>query len=235
MAFVVLKPLLDRLAAALGRVTVSLVLLYLVPVLFLVQFGLFLEPHFPKSHALVGDWYSHALYFSIFAFGYLMAGQLQIVRMLVRHRRLCLGIALSTYVLLLLLFRGVIFNDHGSRVDWVTSELIQYLNGWAWLLAVMAWAAARLNRPSRALSYMNTAILPWYVLHQSITIVLAWYLSPLDLDTALEACLLVAGTVAGCALGYEIIRRFILTRFLFGLKTERRHDRQIREQALSTP
>jgi hypothetical protein len=82
----------------------------------------------------------------------------------------------------------------------------------------MAWAAAWLNRPSKVLSYMNTAILPWYVLHQTITIILAWYLAPLDMNVGLEAILLVAGTVAGCALGYELIRRNVVTRFLFGLK-----------------
>ena len=68
---------------------------------------------------------------------------------------------------------------------------------------------------------MNTAILPWYVLHQTITILLAWYLSSLGMNTGLEAALVVVGTVAGCAIGYEIIRRFTVIRFMFGLKYEK--------------
>ena len=230
LAFVVLKPALDRLAAALDSFRVPLVLLYAVPVLYLVQLGVFLRPHFPGTYALVGDWYNHALYFSLFAAGYVMAGQLQIVRMLVRRRWLCLGIALTTYGLFMLLYQGVIFNEQGSRTDWIASLLVQYLNGWAWLLAVMAWAAAWLNRPSRALSYMNTAILPWYVLHQTITILLAWYLAPLGLDDTLEAALVLLGTVGGCALGYGIIRRFTVTRFLFGLKLGQRPSSRERER-----
>jgi peptidoglycan/LPS O-acetylase OafA/YrhL len=230
LAFVVLKPLLDRLASALGRVRVPLVLLYVLPVLFLLQLGLFVRPHFPQTFALVGDWYTHALYFSIFAAGYVMAGQLQIVRLLVRYRWLCLGIALATYVLFLMQYTGVIISGRGSHTDWVIGLVIQYLNGWSWLLAVMAWAAAWLNRPSPVLSYMNTAILPWYVLHQTITIVLAWYLAPLGLGSGFEAVLLTAGTVAGCALGYEIIRRFTLMRFLFGLKLEGRQGARRRAQ-----
>lgn len=217
-AFVILKPLLDRAANALARVRVPLFLLYIVPVGIVVQYGLFLRPNFPQNYALVGDWYAHALYFTLFAMGYIMAGQLQIVRMLVASRWVCLGVSLLTYFLVVLLHAGLIFNDHGNRADWIVTVLIQYLNGWAWLLTVMAWAAAWLNRPSKALSYMNTAILPWYVLHQTITIILAWYLAPLDMNVGLEAILLVAGTVAGCALGYELIRRNVVTRFLFGLK-----------------
>lgn len=220
MAFVVLKPVLDRLAAALNRVNVPLILLYLVPVAVLVQFGFFLRPYYPQTAALVGDWYSHALYFTLFAAGYVMAGQLQIVQTLVNARWICLGISLFSYLLMVLLHADIIFSEPGNRADWIVSTLIQYINGWAWLLTVMAWAAAWLNHPSRALTYMNTAILPWYVLHQTVTIILAWYLSPLGLRPGLEGMLVLLGTILGCAGGYELIRRTRLTRFLFGLKLE---------------
>jgi len=233
-AFVVLKPLLDRAANALAQVRVPLFLLYVIPVGIVVQYGLFLAPRFDQNYALVGDWYAHALYFTLFATGYIMAGQLQIVRLLVTSRWVCLGISLLTYLLLVLLYTGHIFNDPDSRADWISSVLLQYLNGWSWLLTVMAWGAALLNRPSRALSYMNTAILPWYVLHQTITIILAWYLAPLDLNVGLEAVLLVAGTVAGCALGYELIRRNVVTRFLFGLKLKEADHGTASKPAIST-
>lgn len=231
--FVVLKPLLDRAAKALTQVRVPLFLLYVIPVGIVIQYGLFLAPRFHQNYALVGDWYAHALYFTLFATGYIMAGQLQIVRLLVTSRWVCLGISLLTYLLLVLLYTGHIFNDPDSKADWISSVLLQYLNGWSWLLTVMAWAAAWLNRPSRALSYMNTAILPWYVLHQTITIILAWYLAPLDLNVGFEAILLVAGTVAGCALGYELIRRNVALRFLFGLKLKEADHRAVSNPAIS--
>ncbi len=116
--------------------------------------------------------------------------------------------------------------------------LINCLNGWGWILTVLAWSAAHLNRPSRALTYMNTAILPWYVLHQTITIILAWHLSSLGLPIGLEAMMVVLGTVGGCAVGYELIRRFRLTRFLFGLKRQqlKKNDELTRlESALEMP
>ena len=81
---------------------------------------------------------------------------------------------------------------------------------------------------------MNEAILPWYVLHQTITIILAWYLSPLGMNTGLEALLLVIGTVGGCALAYEVIRRFTVLRFLFGLKLEDGRGQREQKAAAST-
>lgn len=52
-----------------------------------------------------------------------------------------------------------------------------------WLLPVnsrrVGFAGFYLNRPSQLLSYTNPAILPWYMLHQTLIIVFAWMLKPL--------------------------------------------------------
>ena len=69
---------------------------------------------------------------------------------------------------------------------------------------------------------------------QTLTILFAWYLAPLGLDDTLEAALVLLGTVGGCALGYEIIRRFTVTRFLFGLKLGQRPPSQECEGQPST-
>jgi hypothetical protein len=218
LAFAILKPLLNRLAAILDLLDPKLIWLYAVPLAIVLPYGLFLEPRFPRTYAVVGDWFAHALFFSVFILGYITAGQLKIVRQLIANRRKCLAISLTTYLLFALMARGALPLDlFGGAAD-VAATFIGYLNGWGWILTVLAWSAAYLNRPSRALTYMNTAILPWYVLHQTLTILLAWHLSRLGIPIGLEAMLVVAGTVAGCMLGYELIRRFTACRFLFGLK-----------------
>jgi glucan biosynthesis protein C len=221
MAFVLLKPILDVLAGWLSRLKPGLPGLYLAPASLLVIYGICLRPYFPETHALVGDWYNHAIYFTAFIFGYLMAGQMQITRSLVSARWVCLSISLVTYTVFILLVRETIEFNRDTLFSRLVIEAIIYLNGWGWILTVLAWSATYLNRPSRALSYMNTAILPWYVLHQTLTVIAAWYLSSIGLPIGLEALLVVLATIAGCTAGYEIVRRFTLTRFLFGLKLNR--------------
>jgi hypothetical protein len=237
LAFVILKSLLDRLAFELSRLNPSLVWLYALPLAVLLPIGLFLEPRFPRTYAIVGDWYAHALYFSAFVFGYIGAGQLYIVRTLVANRRLCLGISLVTYLLFVLMGRGHLSLELLGSAAGLVRTSIAYLNGWGWILTVLAWSAAYLNRPSRLLTYMNTAILPWYVLHQTLTILLAWQLSKLGMPVGLEAMLVVAGTVAGCMVGYEFIRRYQPWRFLFGLKPAGGRPRSIvsRRSSLQSP
>jgi hypothetical protein len=100
----------------------------------------------------------------------------------------------------------------------VVFQCVVYLNLWSWILAVISHAAAYLNRPNAVLSYMNAAILPWYILHQTITIVVASKAAPLELDVGIEFLLVTLSTFAGCAIGYELARRWTVTRFLFGLK-----------------
>jgi hypothetical protein len=88
-----------------------------------------------------------------------------------------------------------------------------------WLLAILGFAGAYLNNKHPVLTYMNDAVLPWYILHQTFIIVFAMWLSELELGPIFEPLLLITLTFAGCAIGYELIKRFVITRFIFGLKT----------------
>ncbi|HEX5693505.1 MAG TPA: acyltransferase, partial [Arenimonas sp.] len=71
------------------------------------------------------------------------------------------------------------------------------------------------------------AVFPWYVIHQSATVLLAYWLVPLQLGAGREATLVVGGTLAACLLGHEIVRRVGVLRPLFGLK---RRQRSVRAQ-----
>jgi hypothetical protein len=89
---------------------------------------------------------------------------------------------------------------------------------WTTLLAVLGWSHRLLNRPWRWLPWATEAVYPWYVLHQTLIIVLVTWLAPLRLGPVLEPGLLVAGTVLGCWSLTAVIRRTRWLRPLFGLK-----------------
>jgi glucans biosynthesis protein C len=76
-----------------------------------------------------------------------------------------------------------------------------------------------LNRPFRWLPYANEAVLPWYILHQSMIVAIAFVLVPLRIGPMLEPLAVIAGTIAGYALLYEcLIHRSAVLRLLFSLK-----------------
>ena len=91
------------------------------------------------------------------------------------------------------------------------------VNHWAWLLTVIGFAGYWLNRPSEKLKYATAAILPWYILHQTLIIVFAWWLKPLGMPIMIESIVLLSMTLLGCFLGYELIRRSSVLRFCCGM------------------
>ena len=101
---------------------------------------------------------------------------------------------------------------------------------WSALLAIFGWGHARLNRPMGWLPYATEAVYPWYILHQSVIVLVAYWLIPLRLGAWQEPALLVVATVGGCLMLHEIvIRRTKALRPLFGLKWEARPFRQLRD------
>lgn len=213
-----LLPLLEsragrRLQAALGGLRGGW--LVLLPALPLVAYLNLLMPHFEASNDLIHDWFQHAQFFTVFLYGYALSRSEGFWQELSRLRR-PLGFAavamIAVYVPLLKL------DIEFPEPVLVAVRCLRGLLVWTTLLAILAWSRHALDRPFRWLPYASEAVFPWYVLHQSATVLLAYWLVPLKLGGALEATLVVGGTLAACLLGHELIRRVAILRPLFGLK-----------------
>jgi glucans biosynthesis protein C len=184
-----------------------------------------LRADFPSTHGLVDDWYNHAKYFLVFIAGFMLARQDLWWQQLVLNRRLWLGLALLCYSLIIAQRHDAFaLSAQFDTTVWVKTlfGVVLIANHWLWLLTVLGYAGAYLAKTnSPLLRYCNDAVLPWYILHQTLIIVFAAWLKPLAIPVVLEFPVLLALTVAGCWLGYELIRRIALLRWLFGLGQER--------------
>lgn len=168
----------------------------------------------PVNHSFFDDWANHLRWIGIYAAGVTCAAQSHFWEALRTHRRAFL---LAGLVSLAAYFASLIA-DFGAW-DATIYGVLSGVYGWTAVLVLAGYAAEYLNRSSRALAYLNEAVLPIYVFHQPIMLVFAFYLFPLDLPVPLEALLLVTVTGAGSVLAYEIFaRRTRVLRFLFGLK-----------------
>jgi glucan biosynthesis protein C len=213
-ALLIVLPLLPgaRVGQWLGRAFRSLrgVRLVLIPVLPLALYSLVLWPAFPPTHDLIHDAWLHAVYFTLFLYGYWLGTDEGLWAELARLARFTLGLALG---LLLLHFSLRYFGAPRIAVR-LTGDF--YL--WAAILSVLGWANLKLNRPWRWLPWANESVYPWYVLHQTLIIVLIVWLTPLQLGPVVEPLLLVAATLLGCWGITSVVRRTNWLRPLFGLK-----------------
>ncbi len=179
----------------------------------------FLEPFFNVTHALIDDWFNFISSMFLFFFGFLLIMVKEAFWNTVqnyRHTYLMCGV-LGFAVLLTLIFG---FED--SILRHFTEAFVKVFNIWAWILALFGYAAKHLNKPSSLLSYANEAVYPFYILHQTITILIGYYLMDLSWGLLPKFSLLTVGTFLGSWIIYEFgIRRWKLIRPCFGLKLKR--------------
>jgi len=95
-------------------------------------------------------------------------------------------------------------------------------------LAVFAIAYKYFNQNSQKLSYLNDAVFPFYILHQTLIVVIGYNLSKFNLGPIIEPILLMILTIISCFIGFEIIRKTDILRPLFGLKTIKNYRLEIK-------
>lgn len=187
--------------------------LLIVPALPLIVWSLTLWPQFPPTHDLVGDGWLHAVYFTLFLYGWCIGTDEPWWAEAARLRWPALWTALA----LLALYLGLRALPAGLGLPRLLLRLTADAYVWTVLLAMLGWGHARLNRPWRSLPWARASVYPWYVLHQTLIIMLVGWLVPLRLGPWLEPALLVAGTLLACWALTVVVRRTPWLRPLFGL------------------
>ncbi len=90
-------------------------------------------------------------------------------------------------------------------------------------LFVLDIARARWNTSGRVLAYGNESIMPFYLLHQPVIIVIAYFVVQWDVGLPTKMAVVVAGSfVATMALYEVLVRRVAPMRTLLGMKADRR-------------
>ncbi|MEO0574788.1 MAG: acyltransferase family protein [Pseudomonadota bacterium] len=190
--------------------------LLIIPVLPLQLWANTIFPITPDiEHDYFGAWYAHALFGTLFLYGFLIGRDDAIWQHMKQWRHLWLIVGIASYAILRAQDWWVDDNTQGLVEQ--LSFLSVYVNRWVWILVLLSWSFHTLNRPFPGLAYCTAAVFPWYVLHQTITVVAGFHLSRLSLGPVIEPLLLLGITIGGCAVLYEyVIRRQPLGHVWFG-------------------
>jgi glucans biosynthesis protein C len=173
---------------------------------------------FGSTHALVNDWYNHALYAAAFGLGFVLAHATRVWEEMERLRWAALLVGVACYGFLAWYF--TLRSDPTTVADalrWL-QRAIYALDQWASIVAACGFARRHFRRDGPVRRYLTDAIFPFYIAHQTAIIIFAVWLRPLGLHPAGEGLLLVVLVVAACLATYEGVRRVRWLRPLFGLK-----------------
>ncbi len=221
-------PLVKRLPAKLFAPLAKALPVIILPILYLFLIRATLEPMFEENHALVGDWYAHALYFPAFLFGYAIAKHEAFFEICQRIRWPLLAAALIAWATLITVrYGGFVTVDPQGAVATLVRPALRELQAWTMILALFGFARKHLRHDNVARRYLTDAIFPFYILHQTTIVAAGHYLNQIGLPVWIEAPVLIATTAASCWIGYEIVRRIGILRPLFGLKQEARQGEPI--------
>lgn len=92
-----------------------------------------------------------------------------------------------------------------------------------WIFTVFGFAFKYLNHPSKILNYLSQAAYPIYIIHMVFLYLASYFLFTLAIPVILKFILIVAITVVGCFVFYDlIIKKVRFLRPLFGLKVNKR-------------
>lgn len=179
----------------------------------------FVEPFFDVTHALIDDWFNISFSIVLFFYGFLLIATGEVFwesLKSIKTKALSIGIiAFFSQV-----FIWLVLED--GYVVHAVEALLKVVNIWSWILVLFAYSAKYLNRPSKKLAYANRAVYPFYILHQTITVAIGYYLIKLDWGLLAKASILVIGTFGLSWLIYDlIILRIPLLHPLFGLKQKK--------------
>ena len=190
--------------------------LLVVPPLAFAAYRLILLPSFPSTHALFGDWYNHALFATVFLLGFLLAHAKSFWDAIERQRWIALSLA-AAFFLSFLALRST--RDGGMPLK-LYANLAYGFYQWLCMVAILGFARRWITKDSAARRYLTDAIFPYYIVHQTAIIMIAYALRGSGLSAGLEAAVILSGTAASCVATFEIVRRVAWLRPLFGLRTE---------------
>ncbi|WP_085808264.1 acyltransferase family protein [Sphingomonas sp. TZW2008] len=204
----------DRLFGGIGAL--------LLPMAWLMLVSGVLFPGARETHELWGDWVAHASYFPMLVFGYALAGSEATLAAFARWWKPTALLALFAYGVV----AAVAIVYAGYRVTprpfGTIFSLARGVEGWMAIAALIGVAETFWNRDHRWRPMLTEAVFPFYIAHQTIIVVVAYWLMPLALPDAASFAILVAATLAGCSVFYLVGRRVPLLRPLIGLRLHRR-------------
>jgi glucans biosynthesis protein C len=154
-------------------------------------------------------------YFLMFFYGFVIASDRRFQQAVDKLTWIALAFGLSAAVI------NVVMPVDGYAQwtpQWIVLGLMYQIGRWALTLTVLGLGHRFLNFTNNLLRYASEAAMPFYLLHMTFSVVTGYFVIQLDAPVALKYPLIVLVATGLTLLTYELIRRWSLTRLLFGMK-----------------
>ena len=178
-----------------------------------------LNEHWDYKHSLiVDDWACTMHYWFFFLFGYIAFAKNDIWQSIKSNRRMFL--TLSAAIFIGYYIYSEISSGLDDRTTYIIDNILNPAFAWFMILSCIGYAKKYLTHSNKFLKYAAPACYPFYILHQTVIVLVAVNLIPYFDGIWLPFVIILLLSYFGSALIYEIfIRRWNFMRFCFGMRS----------------
>jgi glucan biosynthesis protein C len=175
-------------------------------------------PDHDETHGLFDDGPSHLHYLAAFGTGWLLRVRPLLFEAVARWWKVALVLGVIAFLPVAWIEWTWPGDTRAPAWVFLPYHVARHINGWLIIIALLGIADRWWNRdhPSRAM--LAEAVFPFYIVHQTIIVVVGWCLLLGGVAALPSFLVLVAATVTGCWLFYRIGRSIGWLRPLIGLQ-----------------
>lgn len=191
----------------------------MLSVVVLVTVRCFLKTFYPEQDGAIENLSVSVFYLIFFLTGMVFMSRPAIWQSLRRYRRVNLYSFITCSLVFYIYYLGD-FSFIGSlALRWQIWWGLTALVSWSGMLVMLGYGGHYLNESPAWLRQTNELIYPFYILHQTVIVVLAYYIVQWQAGIALKSLtLLVFAFILTAGLCYFVIRPATWLRLAFGLK-----------------
>jgi peptidoglycan/LPS O-acetylase OafA/YrhL len=177
---------------------------------------------------LVPLWFAGALpalggenaffYITLFVYGFVLAADSRFAEALDKQKRLALTLGLVTMASVIALAASSIQPPKYSAGD-ILSYTLRTANTWLWCIALLGYGQRFLSFGNRTLRYVSEATYPFYLLHQTVIVIVAYFVIRWQAGVAVKYGVIAISSLAATLLVYDLlVKRVGILRVLLGMK-----------------
>ncbi|WP_161596615.1 acyltransferase family protein [Chitinophaga vietnamensis] len=189
-----------------------------------------------ETNCFVND-YCFVVYWALFVVaGFICMLQPALMDSLERNRRLSLTLAFIFMIGINVLRWNKIEPHFNSSLALHLFLMRHPINAWCWVFALVGYGKKYLNKKLPVLDYLNTAVYPFYILHQTVIVIVAYYVIQTNDEISLKyTFIVVTSFLVSMGIFHLFIRPFGVMRYLFGMKPKAPAPRVVTEKIPEIP
>ncbi len=195
--------------------------LFIIPIMLA---RLILQPLFPEYTS----WADFSFFLLYFIYGYIIYSDYRFMNVVQRDWKLALIGGIGSTVAMIGIAAVLEASQPGKVYEWYVNRdipgfyvtwILISINSWSWVVVALHVARKKLDFRNKWLEYGQEAILPFYVFHQLIIFIFAFYILKWDAAILPKLTALVLVSFVVTMLLHEfVIKRLKPMRALFGMK-----------------